>query len=74
MEDLLFHKDFYDPIEGNSTRPKNKDDKAWEHMNWMAIGLIWQWIDDRIYYHVAKETNAKALWNKVVSLYVRKTP
>ncbi|PKI54960.1 hypothetical protein CRG98_024632 [Punica granatum] len=74
MEDLLFCRDLYNPIEGDSAKPKYKDDKAWERVNWKTIGLIWQWINNSIYHHVAQETNAKALWDKLANLYARKTP
>lgn len=40
MEDLLFYKYLCDPIEGNLTRPKDKNDKVWERMNKKSIGLI----------------------------------
>ncbi|PKI40481.1 hypothetical protein CRG98_039117 [Punica granatum] len=74
MEDLLFCRDLYDLIEGDSAKPKDKDDKAWESTNQKTIGLIRQWIDNSIYHHVAQETNAKALWDKLTNLYARKTP
>ncbi|PKI67515.1 hypothetical protein CRG98_012099 [Punica granatum] len=69
-----FSTDLYDPIEGDSTKPKDKDDKAWERTNRKTIGLIRQWIDNSIYHHVAQETNAKDLWDKLTNLYARKTP
>ncbi|PKI37165.1 hypothetical protein CRG98_042444, partial [Punica granatum] len=37
MEDLLFYRDLYDPIEGDSAKPKDKDDKAWERTNRKTI-------------------------------------
>ncbi|PKI75267.1 hypothetical protein CRG98_004307 [Punica granatum] len=73
MENLLFCRDLYDPIEGDSGKPKDKDDKVWERTNRKTIGLIRQWIDNSIYHHVAQETNAKVLWDKLTNLYKRKT-
>ncbi|PKI40027.1 hypothetical protein CRG98_039597 [Punica granatum] len=73
MEDLLFCRDLYDPIEGDSTKPKYKDDKAWERTNRKTIGLIRQWIGNSIYHHVTQETNVKVLWDKLTNLYTRKT-
>ncbi|PKI66050.1 hypothetical protein CRG98_013545 [Punica granatum] len=67
-------RDRYNPIEGDSAKPKDKDDKAWEQANRKTIGLIQQWIDNSIYHHVVQETNAKVLWDKLVNLYARKTP
>ncbi|PKI48982.1 hypothetical protein CRG98_030569, partial [Punica granatum] len=66
-------RDLYDPIEGDSAKPKDKDDKAWERTNRRTIGLIQQWIDNSSNHHVAQETNAKALWDKLINLYARKT-
>lgn len=40
VEDLLFYKDLYDPIEEDLARPKDKDERAWERMNRKTIGLI----------------------------------
>ncbi|PKI76683.1 hypothetical protein CRG98_002992 [Punica granatum] len=74
MENLLLCSDLYDPIEGDSAKPKDKDDKAWECANRKTIDLIRQWIDNSIYHHVAQETNAKALWENLTNLYTRKTP
>ncbi|PKI47152.1 hypothetical protein CRG98_032466 [Punica granatum] len=74
MEDLLFCRDLYDPIERDLVKPKDKDDKAWERTNQKTIGLIRQRIDNSIYHHVAQETNAKVLWDKLENLYARKTP
>ena len=33
MEDLLYMKDLYEPIEGEEARPTDLDDKKWAQLN-----------------------------------------
>ena len=42
MEDILYCKDLYDPIEGNSTKPEDKTDKEWERTNQKTIRMVRQ--------------------------------
>ncbi|MCI87124.1 hypothetical protein A2U01_0108405, partial [Trifolium medium] len=58
MEDLLYTKDLYDPIEGESARSKDTSDTDWKKMNRKAVAIIRQWLDLSVYPHVEAETNA----------------
>ena len=73
MEDILYCKDLYDLIEGDSAKPEDKTEKEWEIMNRKTIGMIRQWLDDSVFHHVANETKADVLWKKLESLYEWKT-
>ena len=73
MEDILYCKDLYDPIEEDNAKPKDKTEKKRERMNRKTIGIIQQWLDDSVFHHVANETNANVLWKKLESLYEGKT-
>ncbi|CAJ2654735.1 unnamed protein product [Trifolium pratense] len=72
MEDLLYTKDLYDPIEGESARSKDTLDTDWKKMNRKAVAIIRQWLDLSVYPHVEAETNAHTMWNKLKELYERK--
>nr|KYP59117.1 Retrovirus-related Pol polyprotein from transposon TNT 1-94 [Cajanus cajan] len=72
MEDLLFCRDLYDPIEANGTKPANKSKEDWKKANRKTIGMIRQWIDQRIYHHVSSETNAFNLCKKLSELFESK--
>ena len=73
MEDLLYCKDLYEPLENDGVKPTNKSDAQWNKMNRKTIGLIRSWIDQSVFHHVATETKAYALWHKLESMYERKT-
>ena len=72
MENILYCKELYDPIEGDNAKPKDKSDKEWERMNWKTIGMVRQWLDDSVFHHVTNETSAHELWKKLKSVYERK--
>lgn len=72
MEDILYCKDLYKPIE-EENKPENKTEDAWKLDNRKAVGLIRQHIDQSIFQHVANDTNAYKLWKKLESMYERKT-
>ena len=73
MEDMLYCKDLHEPIEGIKSKPENMSDANWTKMNRKTIGTIRQWVDESIYHHVSKETDAQALWKKLESLFEKKT-
>jgi gag-polypeptide of LTR copia-type len=71
MEDLLYCKDAYAPLTG--MKPTDTSDEVWKVSNRKTIVIIRQCIDDSVYHHISTETDAKALWEKLESLYERKT-
>jgi hypothetical protein len=58
MEDILYCKDLYEPVEGESAKPEEMTAANWKKCNQKAVGTIRQWLDDSVYHHVASETNA----------------
>lgn len=38
-----------------------------------VCGFIRQWIDDNMFNHICNEMHARSLWEKLESLYARKT-
>jgi gag-polypeptide of LTR copia-type len=71
MKDLLNCKDVYAPL--TSMKIVDTSNEAWKVSNRKTISIIRQWIDDFVYYHISTETNVKVLWEKLESLYERKT-
>ncbi|CAL2254439.1 unnamed protein product [Prunus armeniaca] len=73
MEDILYCKDLYEPLQLLGQKPEGKSDDAWSIMNRKAVGQIRQWVDQSVFHHVAQETDAYKLWTKLSSMYERKT-
>jgi gag-polypeptide of LTR copia-type/GAG-pre-integrase domain/Zinc knuckle len=71
MEDLLYCKDAYAPLTG--MKPVDTSDEVWKVSNRKIIALIRQCVDDSVYHHISIEIDAKDLWEKLESLYERKT-
>ena len=74
MDYVLYCKDLHDPIKGDSAKPSDMLDRdQQEKLNRKTIGCIRQCIDVSVFHHVFQETNAEDLWEKLRSLYERKT-
>ena len=82
MEDMLFCKDLYDPLETvtNSdcsvikpSNPNKMDEKDWVKLKRKTLGTIRQWVDISIFNHVSQESDPYDLWKKLEGLYERKT-
>lgn len=73
MEDLLYCKDLHSPLAGISAKPEKTSDEDWQKIDRKAIGFIRQWLDDSVFHHVSTESTSKSLWEKLESLYERKT-
>lgn len=73
MKDILYLNDLHDPIEGDEKKPSDVDEGDWKKMDKKAIALIRQYLNDSVFHHVASCESAKALWDKLVSLYESKS-
>ncbi len=73
MANLLYCLDLYDPITGDSAKPENKSEDDWKKLNHKTVGTIRRWVDMSVFHHVSAETNAQSLWEKLESLFERKT-
>ena len=73
MEDILYCKDLYQPLQNEGKKPEAKSDADWTLMNRKTVGQIRQWIDQSVFHHVEQETIAYTLWTKLESMYERKT-
>ncbi|CAH9088439.1 unnamed protein product [Cuscuta epithymum] len=82
MEDMLYCKDLYDPIESvtntdgtvsKPSKPEKMEDREWLKLKRKALGTIRQWVDISIFNHVSQESDPYELWKKLEGLYERKT-
>ena len=72
MKDLLYVKSLHLPVFA-SEKPSSKSDEDWKFEHEQVCGFIRQWVEDNVYNHIVNETNAKALWEKLETLYASKT-
>ncbi|KAJ8466528.1 hypothetical protein OPV22_029080 [Ensete ventricosum] len=73
MKDLLYCKDLYGPLQGDSVKPISMTNDEWKRLDRKTVGFIRQWLDDSVFHHVSTECSAYSLWKKLESLYERKT-
>ena len=72
MKELLLVKRLHLPV-FTTQKPENKsdEDQAFEHE--MVYGYICQWVNDNVLNHIANDTHAKTLWDKLETLYASKS-
>ena len=73
MEDILYCKELFEPIECRGYKPVIATEDEWKKLNRKIIEKIRQWVYQSVFHHVAKEVDAYSLWQKLKSLYERKT-
>lgn len=64
MEDLLYVKNFHQPVFGTE-KPNDKSDDDWTLLHRQVCGYIRQWVDDNVLNHIIRETHARTLWIKL---------
>ena len=72
MEDYLYCKDLFDPIEGDEAKPEEMSQKQWDKLKKKSLGTIRQWVDASIHNHVKMEIDPQVLWKKLESMYEKK--
>ena len=72
MEDILYCKDLYEPIVKDKI-PTGVTEEEWRVLHRKAVGMIRLYINHNIFHHVANDTNAYEMWQKLESMYERKT-
>jgi len=72
MEDLLYVKNFHQPVFATE-KSIDKTDEKWNLLHRQVCGYIRQWVDDNVLNHIVVETHARALWTKLEQLFARKT-
>ena len=73
MEDILILKDQFLPIEGLAKKPSGMTDEDWNKLDRKAIATIRQYLAKNVYFNVAGEKTAEALWKKLQDLYEKNT-
>lgn len=72
MENILYYKDLYDPLELKEKKYVDKYEANWKKMNMNTIGHIRQWIDQSVFHHVSPETDVNTLLTTLESIYEKK--
>jgi len=72
MEDLLFCRGLYDPIEEKCVKTIGKSDGDLKKINRKTIGVIKQWINQSIYHHVSGENLSYNLLKRLSELFESK--
>ena len=72
MEDILYCKDLYEPIVKDKI-PTGVTEEEWRVLNRKTVGMIRLYINHNIFHHVANDTSAYEMWQKLESMYERKT-
>lgn len=62
MEDMLYFKDLFDPLELKGVKPTETKAKDWKKLNQKTIGLIRQCVGHEVFHHIAQETDAYDFW------------
>ena len=66
MNDILYCKELFKPIECKGYKPITITEDEWKKLNRKTIGQIRQWVDQNVFHYVAKEVDAYSLWLKLV--------
>ena len=72
MKDLLFVKKMHLPVFATQ-KPDSMSDEDWDFEHQQVCGFIRQFVEDNVYNHIANETHARTLWEKIESLYASKS-
>lgn len=72
MEDLLYCKDLYESIVRDKI-PQGVTKEDWRVLHRKAVGMVCSYINHTILHHVANDIDAYKLWQKLESMYERKT-
>ncbi|KAL6335550.1 hypothetical protein AAG906_030679 [Vitis piasezkii] len=62
MEDILYCKELFEPIECKGYKPVTTTEDEWKKLNRKTTGQIRQWVDQSVFHRVAKEVDAYSLW------------
>lgn len=72
MKGLLFVKHMH-LLVFTTEKPESKSDEEWDFGHQQVCSYIRQWVEDNVLNHIANETHAKTLWNKLEQLYASRT-
>ena len=72
MKDLLFVMKLHLPV-FTKQKPYFMSEEEWDFEHQQVCGFIRQYVKDNVYNHIANETHARALSEKIESLYAYKS-
>ena len=69
MEDYLYQKDLWKPLEGKTKKLTAMLDKDWDILNRKALGTIQLCLAQSVTFNITKEKMTKELMKKLAKLY-----
>ena len=72
MLDLLYCKDLYLPLEGDSAKPEKMSEEEWKILHRKTVRYIRRFLEHSIFHHFANEEKADVLWKKMEAMFERK--
>ena len=69
MEDYLYQKDMYLPLNGKTKKPMTMIDAEWEILDWKAFETVWLCLTTSVAFNILKETTIEGLIKVLSKLY-----
>jgi hypothetical protein len=67
MEDCLYHKDLFLPLDEIKRKPMSMTDEEWKVIDRKALGTIWLCLVVLVDFNISKEKTTKDLMDAVVA-------
>ena len=71
MEDLLYCKDLYKPIQLKE-KPSDTLDDDWDVEHRKVIAYMRRWMDSTLHEHIYDETKVNVVWKKLENIFPKK--
>jgi len=69
MEDYLYQKDLWRPLEGVAKKPTTMADEDWELLDRKALGTIWLCLAPSMAFNITKVKTTSELMKDLAKLY-----
>ena len=69
MEDYLYQKDLYQPLEDKSKKPITMKDEDWNLLDRKALGFVRFCLSSSVAFNIFGEKNTKGIMDKLAKMY-----
>ena len=69
MEDYLYQKDLYLPLEDKRSKPTSMSDGEWNLLNRKALGAVRLCLSSSVAFNISGEKNTKGVMDKLAKMY-----
>jgi hypothetical protein len=69
IEDYLYQKDLYLPLEGKTSKPKDMEDKAWDILDRKALGAVRLSLAPSVAFNISKEKTTEDVMKALTRMY-----